>query len=217
MTHSLLLKRLRRNIDDYGLIVTIKKAISFIFMPLGQFRRHLIYSIELNRGLPSVSSSSPFHFRLLTHADAHLIAQIEAMEEWLDGKVASKLANGNLCLVALDGDTVAGFNLISFRHICAPAIQLKRECQLDEAWSEQITVRKGYRNRGIATELRRRVFAELTGRGMARLSGATSADNRIGLKLARKAGFHDYRLVYYIRLLWFKKWIYRKIDLDDRF
>jgi hypothetical protein len=76
------------------------------------------------------------------------------MEEWLEGRLASKLAKGSLCLVAMDGNIVAGFNLVGFGEVHMPLVNGKRIFRNGSAWSEQITVNTKYRGKGLGSELR---------------------------------------------------------------
>ena len=59
------------------------------------------------------------------------------------------LKYGGLCVVALDGEKVAGFNLVSFNEVYIPLLELKKKFRKDQAWSEQITVSKDYRKQGL--------------------------------------------------------------------
>ena len=93
------------------------------------------------------------------------------MEEWLKGKVASRLEAVGLCLVALDGERVAGFNLVSLGEGRIPLIGLRRDLRENEVWSDQITVSKNYRDKGLGSTLRYRIFKELKKRGVRRIYG----------------------------------------------
>ena len=143
--------------------------------------------------------------------EVQLINQIEKMEEWLSGKIALKLKKGNVCLVALDEGKVAGFNLVNFGEVFIPLIKMKKFFNKNEAWSEQITVSKDYRGKGLATDLRYMVFNELKNKGIKRFYGGTLIDNQANLKLTRKVGLQELVDIHYFKLFFFKKWKYQPI------
>jgi RimJ/RimL family protein N-acetyltransferase len=95
---------------------------------------------------------------------------------------------------------VAGFNLVSFGRARIDLIGAERSFRRD-AWSEQITVNPDYRGRGVASELRFRVFGELKARGIAHFYGGALALNEGSLKLARKVGFREIAEVRYRKVL----------------
>jgi RimJ/RimL family protein N-acetyltransferase len=91
-------------------------------------------------------------------------------------------------------------------------VKLHRDLQPNEAWSEQISVRKEYRKRGLAADIRYVTFRELQSRGIARLYGATLTGNTASLKLARRAGFTEIEEICYRSILGHTTWQQRKID-----
>ena len=115
-----------------------------------------------------------------------------------------------ICLVDLDNNKVAGFNLITFGKIYIPLINLTKTFNSYQAWSEHIAVRKDYRKKGLATQLRYRIFAELKQMNIKRLYGGTLISNIPALKLARKLGFKEFVEVDYLKLFGFSRCIYRK-------
>jgi RimJ/RimL family protein N-acetyltransferase len=137
-------------------------------------------------------------YRLVHPEDLSFITQIEAMEEWLEGSVEHRLRKGAVCLVAMEGPSVAGFNLVSIGSVSIPLISFDRSFGDRSAWSEQITVSSNYRGRGIAQTLRFKMFSELKSRGVERFYGGALSFNTASLNLARKVGFSvivevDYR------------------------
>ncbi len=148
---------------------------------------------------------------MIDKSDTGIIRQIEDMEEWLKDKVASMIEAGGLCLVALDGERVAGFNLVSLGEGCIPLIGLRRDLRENEVWSDQITVSKNYRGKGLGSALRYRVFKELKEKGFRKVYGGTQISNLANLNLARKVGFKEIADVQYIKIL-NKKWVrYKRI------
>ncbi len=133
------------------------------------------------------------------------------MAEWMRGELVDKIASGSLCLVILDENKVAGFNLITFGGVFIPLIKLKRVFHQHDAWSEHIAVHKNYRRRGLATQLRYRIFDELRRRGYKKLYGGTLVSNKPSLKLAHKLGFKEIADIRYLKILDSKSWRFNRI------
>jgi L-amino acid N-acyltransferase YncA len=88
---------------------------------------------------------------------------------------------------------------------------MTRELQAQEAWSEHIAVHKPYRQMGLGSELRSRIFEDLKSRGIKRLYGGTLSSNLPSLKLARRMGFKELVDVRFVCILGFRSWSYRKV------
>ena len=205
------LKKIRRNLRDYGVPVTLAKGVAYLFRLLYEHRAYRVYKIELDgRHIPQ-SAAGPLLFRLLGEKEKEIIGQIEEMEEWLDDKLAEKLKARSFCMVVLDGERVAGFNLVTMDEVHIPLINVRKVLRPGSAWSEQITIQKDYRNRGLATELRHRVYAELEKRGIGKFYGGSLACNTASLKLAQKAGFTFLADVTYCRIFSCRRWEYRRV------
>lgn len=211
-----ILKKLKRNFQDYGLAVTLKKVYSSILQVFFESISYRIYRIRLNGFAGKKLDPGGFEFRLLGPEEDEFIEQIEAMEEWLHGKVRKKLESGSVCLVALDGDQVAGFNLVSFGKVYMPLVKMARRFRQNEAWSEQITVGKAYRGRGLASTLRYAVFKILKTRGIKKFYGGTLPGNLPNRKLSRKVGFQEIGDIRYRRFFKKRSWTFNRIrNLDE--
>jgi RimJ/RimL family protein N-acetyltransferase len=205
-------RKIQRNLQDYGLGITVRKALMYFVRWLYFARDYRIYRADLGAlSLPTLVIGS-LVYRWITHEDVDLIRQIEAMEEWLLGKVAPKLTAGGLCLIAADGDKLAGFNLVGFGHLHLYAIRMYRTFRPDCAWSEQISVSPDFRGQGVASELRHRVFAELRRRGIKRFYGGTMTDNTASLKLARRVGFREIVDIRFRKRFGIPSWRYVKLQ-----
>jgi GNAT superfamily N-acetyltransferase len=211
MNNTIIVKKIKRNLLDYGWPQTLQKGISFFLRLLYAIKVYRIYTINLGSCQPAVLNSGPFIFKLLDPRDQNAIRQIEAMEEWLDGRIGEKISTNSWCMVAMDNEKVAGFNLITVKEIYIPLINKKRLLRPGIAWSEQITVQSDYRNRGLGTNLRQHVIAELKKRGINKLYGGTLKCNIASLKLAKKSGFTYLVDVHYSKLLNTEIWKYRRI------
>jgi GNAT superfamily N-acetyltransferase len=147
---------------------------------------------------------------LLDESQQHLISQIEDAAEWLQGQVAARLRAGDLCLIAVQGTTLAGFNLITFDEAYIPLLKTTRVFRRGTAWSDHIAVMPAFRRGGVARSLRLHVFAELANRGIRRLYGGALVSNKPSLQLATKLGFRMLADVTYRKLGPRKTWRYRR-------
>lgn len=209
------MKKLRRNYQDYGLRVTLDKTCARAMAIAMESRTYRIYRIRLDRFIPAEMDTGGLELRLLRDDEDSLIDQIEGLEEWLLGKIRQKLSSDSICLVALDERRVAGFNLVSFGKVYMPLVEMTRMFRNNEAWSEQITVNRDYRGRGLATILRLTVFGVLKDRGVTRFYGGTLPLNIANRKLSKKVGFQEIADIHYRRILNNKTWLFKRIRKDD--
>lgn len=205
MSIGLWARKLRRNLRDYGLGITLRKTAGALFRGVYRTCDYRIYRANLYSEPPPPSSAGGIGYRLASAEEDWIISQIEALEDWLTGRVALRLREGGICVVALDGRSLAGFNLISFGEVKIPLIDGTWAFKPHYAWSEQITVHPDYRGRGIALNMRRCAFAELKQRGIVRFYGGALKHNRASLHLSHKAGFREILEIRYRRVLWFPK------------
>ena len=204
--------KIHRNYQDYGWRITLEKTLAYLFRSLYFTQVYRLYRINLDTAsLPEIQSRHDFTFKILTPQNVDMIAQIEEIAEWLRGRLLEAIAAGQLCLVALDGDQVAGFNLINFEHATLVLVNLKKKLRQGSAWSEHIAVKKEFRKSGLGSELRFRIFHELKKRGFRRLYGGTLQSNIASLSLARSVGFKEISDVHYRKLLSFEKWRYKRV------
>jgi GNAT superfamily N-acetyltransferase len=171
-----------------------------------------IYRINLQETLPAVDDDVPdFTFRILTTQDAKWIAEVEAIAEWLRGKLTKAILDGQACLVALHEDEVAGFNLINFDNAALSLVNLNKKLRRGFAWSEHIAVKKKFRKMGLGSQLRYRIFRELRSRGIRRLYGGTLRSNIGSLNLSRSVGFKEIGDIHYRKFLSFERWWYTRV------
>ena len=151
-----------RNWQDYGWYITIKKTLAYLVRSVYFRQVHRIYRINLEATKPSMDfEKNHFTFEILTSQNLDMISQIENITEWLRGRLTEAVAAGQVCLVALDGDEAAGFNLINFDDATLILVNLKKKLRNGIAWSEHIAVKKGFRKTGLGSQLRFRIFQEL--------------------------------------------------------
>lgn len=179
-------KKFARNCKDYGLWISWKKSTAYLFKPLYQKIVYYLYELDLNKNVIQRGQNSKYVFRLIHADEANLIAQIEEMEEWLNGSLKKKLLNGCLCMVALDGERVIGFNYVSIGQGNIPLLKLRVITGPTEAWSEQITISSDYRRQGLASALRNHFYRELRAKGITTLYGHRQDFNIASKQSARK-------------------------------
>ena len=212
MSVSTIVKKVRRNIRDYGFAAAAQKSLAALVAFAYESPAYRIYRKEID---PSVDTGEepphPFKLHVLTRDDSAFITQIEEMEEWLAGKVLEMLGDGSLCVLLLDGEKVAGFNLFSVGQVYMPLVDVTRTFRSHEAWSEQITVHRDYRGMGLATILRLQAFHELGNRGIRKFYGGTLPSNIANRKLSKKVGFREIADIHYRKVLGSKSWSVKRV------
>ncbi len=207
-----LFHKVHRNYQDYGLQITIRKTLAYLIRSVYYRQVYRIYRINLDAAKPPADlSKHNFTFKILTPQNVEMIAQIENIAEWMHGQLAHAIAEGQICLVALDGDRVAGFNLINLDQSRLVLVNLKKKLRKNFAWSEHIAVKKEFRKTGLGSQLRLRIFQELKQRGIRRLYGGTLQSNIASLSLARSVGFKEIGDIYYRKFFSFEKWRYKRV------
>lgn len=210
MNPVLLWKKLARNYRDYGWRA-VPKTGKALLSPLYQRNVYRIYVLDLKSPhLPPPEARTDLELVLVSPRQHRLIQQIEDSAEWLQGEVAARLESGDLCLAAMQGETLAGFNLITFGEAYIPWLKMTRRFRPGTAWSEHIAVMPAFRRGGIAKAMRLRVFAELARRGILKLYGGSLSNNHPPLSLARSLSFRDLADVTYCKLGTRKTWRYRR-------
>lgn len=206
------LRKVQRNWQDHGLGAVIRKGLAYLLRPLYEHRVYRLYKIVLLSSTAAPSDIAGVSFRVLSPEDATAIAQVEKNSEWLRGTVQSRLRSGALCIAAFENSKLAGFNLVSFGDVYMPLIKLRKRLRRNQAWSEQIAVMPEFRKKGLAANLRYRIFRELRGRGFQKFYGGALVDNLPSLNLAQRVGFEQFVDVRYIRILGWAGRRYRRLS-----
>lgn len=206
------LHKILRNYRDYGPFITLGKGVSYLLRALYARQSYLLYKVSLDGPPGPGFGAEGIAFRLLAPEEEPLVQQIEEMEEWLEGQVARRLREGAVCLVALAGQRVAGFNLISFGDVFMPLVEHRHRFPPGTAWSEQISVNRDFRGRGLATAIRLAAFEELRRRGCRRFYGGTLPLNAANLQLCRKVGFRVFVELRHHKLLAFHRWEFLRLS-----
>lgn len=210
--HELWVRKVTRNLQDHGIGATIRKVFAYVVKPVYENRVYRLYRIDLLRKqTENPTDIEGVEFRCLEGSDADAIRQVEGQSEWLQGTLQERLAAGALCIAAFENERLAGFNLVSFGEVYMPLIKLRRRFRSDEAWSEQIATVKTFRKKGLASNLRYRIFQELRNRGIRKVYGGALIDNLPSLKLAQRVGFHEVVDIRYLRILISTKRYYTRV------
>jgi len=197
-----IVKKIKRNFDDYGFFRTLNKILISITQPVFYSRTYRLYRADLDKVVvPDVTDAS-FKFHLLECGETSYLQQISNMAEWFENTIDGHMASGAQCLLALDGDTVAGFNLVTYDRIHLPVVHYSRRLRPKQAYSDQIMVHKTYRGRGLGASLRWEIYRCLHAQGMRFFYGGTDAKNEANLALCRKVGLKEIAEIRYLKLLW---------------
>ena len=205
--------KVQRNLEDYGWHTTVKKALAYLARWIYFRQVYRIYGINLDAIKPhNYSNRQDFTFKLLTPQNVDKIAQVENTAEWLRGQVKGKIAAGQLCLVALSGERVAGFNLINLEQASLTLVNRKKKLRPGTAWSEHIAVQKEFRKGGLGAQLRYKIFDVLKSRGIRRLYGGTLRSNTASLNLTRSVGFKEICDIDYRKFFFFENWHFNRVQ-----
>ena len=215
MIIDVIIKKAKRNLNDFGVRGLITKGLQYLFQTFYVRRTYRVYRIDLSAKRVPEEAPEGVLIRLINAEDTDAIIQIENMEEWLQGKIIERLSHG-ICVVAFSGPQVIGFNLVAFREVYIPLLNLRQRLRPHQAWSEQITVSKAYRKQELASALRYRVFSALQKRGIRTFYGGTLVSNIPSLRLAAKVGFQIIADVRYLKILNRERRRWRKIRHDSR-
>jgi ribosomal-protein-alanine N-acetyltransferase len=112
-----------------------------------------------------------WHIEQLTPIEADLFGA----EQWSTAMFWNELANGHYYLVALDGDEVVGYAGLS--------------CDADEAWVQNIAVRRDRQRDGIGRALLEALLAEAARRGATVVLLEVAVDNGPAQRLYDAYGF----------------------------
>ena len=207
-----LANKVLRNLNDYGWTITLQKSLAHLVRRVYYRQVYRIYRIKLD-AVPAAAYADPgnFAFKILTPQNLEMIAQVEDTAEWLRGQVGNRIAEGQMCLVALKGDRVAGFNLINLNVASLVLVNRSVKLRRGSAWSEHIAVLKEFRRSGLGALLRFKIFEALKSRGIHRLYGGTLRSNAAALKLTRAVGFQEIGEVHYRKFLTFEEWQFKRV------
>jgi ribosomal protein S18 acetylase RimI-like enzyme len=72
-----------------------------------------------------------------------------------------------------------------------------------------------FRNRGIASKIKREVFGLLKNEGIARVIEVINPNNSIALRVDRRLGFKDYQVIRYRRYWFIRYYLIHKVNSDE--
>jgi GNAT superfamily N-acetyltransferase len=209
-------RKLERNWQDYGWRTALSKSLRHLFKVFYDHAAYRLYKIDLQRQpTEAPSEMEGVKFCFIDEHDEDAVTQVEENSEWLRGTLRQRLSSGAVCLAAFQEGRLAGFNLVSFGNVFMPLVALSRTFRQGEAWSEQIATVKSFRKKGLASQLRYRVFEELRMRGIRKFYGGALAGNVASLKLARHVGFHEFVELRYTRVFHRQRWKYVRVQNES--
>lgn len=204
-------RRFFRNLHDYGFWICLKKFVSSVLRAFYKNVNVIIYRLDIESNVKEPINLSSFAFKLLSDRDHEEIAQVEEMAEWLEGKLKYNLVTKKLCMASFDNNKLIGFYLASFEEVFIPQLSLRVILRPDQVWAEEIMIHRKYRGKGLATELKYRIYLELQNRGINTLYACVSVYNKASLKSAEKFELTKAFHVKYLKFLSFKKLIFWEI------
>lgn len=212
MGFQILRKKFLRNLRDYGFTVSLKKSLLYLLKPIYENQSFIIYVYKVDLANLDKSRIDPndFTFRFVHIDDYSLINQIEDIDEWLQGRLKSLLLRGRKCMAVLNEDRVIGFYLASLDEVFIPLLSLSVILNSDEAWGEQITIRKDHRRKGLATELKNRIFRELKKTGIEKVFGVAAKNNEASLKSIEKFPHEILGELQYLKIFNFQRIKFKK-------
>ena len=210
----ILKKKFLRHVSDYGMLHSLKRTIRFLFSPVFQKPRLIIYEIDILNTPRKNISTEGYVFKLLDPKDADFIHQTEEMAEYLKGKLEAKLSENGICMVVINQNKVIGFNLASIGEVYLPFLKARVIINKDDAWSDQITIHKDHRRKGLGSALRNRFYAELREKGFKTLYGHRETFNIASERSAKKYTSRLLVKAEYLKIITFEMLRYSKIPAD---
>lgn len=180
-----LIRKTRRNITDFGIAYTALKIGKGLFGIVYDCKALIIYELNFSQNYEP-NKLSGIRIRTLQPHEHAYFSQIVEMEEWLENKISNRIEENGVCIIALTGDEVIGFNLIGFDWVELPLLRIRVQLKKDEAWSEQISVKKEYRKQGVANEIRKVTYDILKQKRIIKLYGHRASYNYASKMSAKK-------------------------------
>ena len=210
----MLVRKFTRNLEDYGLWLTLRKAINFLLKPVYQKKAFIIYELNIDGPPKRERNMEGYISKLLATGDDSFINQIEEMEEWLKGSLKARIKTNGLCMALIKRNQVIGFNLATMGEGSIPLLKLRVITSNSEAWSEQITIHKDFRRKGLGTELRSKFYSELKNRGVIALYGHRQEWNIASKRSVRKYTSKELVKAEYTKIFNFERLRYTKLSSD---
>jgi hypothetical protein len=208
-------KKFIRNVKDYGIWTSIKKSTNFLIRPFYHKITYIIYELDLQNIPKKEITKKEYKFKLLTIEDDDFINQIESMEEWLKGELKESLKENGICMAIIKEDKVAGFNWVTVGEGTIPLLKLRIVTKPNESWSEQISIFKDFRKKGLANQLRTEFYHELNKLGIKALYGHRQVWNIASKMSAQKYTYRKLVKADYIKIFNIQKFRYVKFPSDQ--
>jgi hypothetical protein len=200
------------SLGNLGVKYTIRRILEETMLKkLFLFRNFIIYDKDLTK-LNNVRLQNPkLKFSFISEDNPEILEELEEISGFSRDLIMERLQTGSDCLVAMEGNKVVGFNMVSFGNVYIHYLEQYMNLLESEAWNEQISVSNQYRYQGIAADLRNVMFKHLKEKDYARCIGGTLQINVKARMLARRTGFIEREKVTFIRMLKRKKYYSQKL------
>lgn len=200
------------SLGNLGVKYTIWRILEeTMFKKLFLFRSFVIYDKDLTK-LNNVRLKNPkLKFLFIFEDNSEILDKLEEISGFSRDLIMERLKTGSDCLVAMEGDKVVGFNMVSFGNIYIHYLEQYMNLLESETWNEQISISNQYRYKGVASDLRDVMFEHLKEKGYTRCIGGTLKINVKARMLARRTGFIEREKVTFIRVLKRKKYYSQKL------
>lgn len=137
------------------------------------------------------------------------------MEEWLDGELKESLIKNGICMAIIKKNKIAGFNWMTLGEGSIPLLKLRVITKPDEVWSEQITIHKDFRRKGLANQLRTKFYNELKKMGIKAIYGHRQGWNIASKMSAQKYTYKELVKADYIKVLNIQRLRFAKLASDQ--
>jgi len=201
--------------SNFGIWTSIKKSTNFLIKPFYHKITYIIYELDLENIPKKEINRKEYEFKMLSIEDGDFITQIEDKEEWLKGELKKSLNKNGICMAVIKEDEVAGFNWVTVGEGTIPLLKLRIITKPDESWSEQITIFKDFRKKGLANQLRTKYYHELNRLGLKALYGHRQVWNIASKMSAQKYTYRKIVKADYIKILNIERLRYAKFLSDQ--
>ena len=204
---SLYVTKTKVALRDSGVKHTLRRILEETLLgKLYLSRQFIVYEKQLTELDPVRLGNPNLSFSFVSLDNQDILEQMEKLSGWPQDLVATRLADSGECLVAVDNNGLAGFNLVGYGNIYIHYLDRHLTLSDSEAWSYQIFVSPPYRRSGVATDLRHIMFRHLASKGYTKLLGGYLSSNVKAGMLAESLGFVEREKVTLVKMLNWKRY-----------
>ena len=202
-------------------------AARYVMRRIGlKYVKELVYERPLDTEIPTVKTKVPVKVRIVSIGDIKnghyqriirdgLYQRILRVVRYRHyhtrhrerhRKILRRLEDGDVCLIAMVDDMVAGFAWLYFREKkYEPAIEREETFGDDEALIYDIVVFPEFRKKYISEKLNEKGMRLLKSKDFKKVLGYTQADNIPSIKSFERMGFYPTKIITCFRIFKFKR------------